>query len=348
MRTVKVKNFVALKYSRKSIGRAGDVLVKKQILTYEYNDALEKLSNWRASHVYPLSIIYQLLSRRATKIDKRALMAQRLKRSPSIISKLKRFPQMKLNRLQDVGGCRAILSDVNKVYKLRNDITKKFSKHILVKENDYINEMKDSGYRGIHLIYKYQGNINLDFNNHLIEIQIRTKLQHAWATAVEILGTYLDEAFKSSQGSQEILDFFKKVSLLFSYSEKNKLELNSLSMIQLKKTIQNDIDELDLITKLRAFSVTTDSIVQGKNKDGYTLLNLDSKEKIVKIKYFKKDDMEIAINEYLRLERESGNMNSDNIVLVSTQSVHNLRKTYPNYFADSKVFIDNLEKLLYE
>jgi len=56
--------------------------------------------------------------------------------------------------------------------------------------------------------------------------------------------------------------------------------------------------------------------------------------------------MEIAINEYLKLERESGNMNSDNIVLVSTQSVHNLKKAYPNYFADSKVFIKNLEELL--
>ena len=56
--------------------------------------------------------------------------------------------------------------------------------------------------------------------------------------------------------------------------------------------------------------------------------------------------LKYAVQEYLRLERESGNMNSDNIVLVSTQSVHNLKKAYPNYFADSNKFIENLEKLV--
>ena len=101
-----------------------------------------------------------------------------------------------------------------------------------------------------------------------------------------------------------------------------------------------------MITKLRAFSVTTNSISQGDKKDGYSLLILDTKEMVVRIQHFKKNEMEMEIHEYLKLERESGNINSDNIVLVSTQSIHNLKKTYSNYFADSKVFIENLEELL--
>jgi len=339
-------NIVELKYSRKAIGRAGDMLSTKALLSEEYNDGLEKLSNWRASHVYPLQIIQQLLKKRAKKIDRLSLVAQRLKRTPSIINKLKLYPSMKLHRLQDVGGCRAILTSIDRVYKLRDNIIQNFSTHSLVKENDYISEMKDSGYRGIHLIYRFHSKSNIEFNNHLIEIQLRTKLQHSWATSVEILGTYYKEALKSSQGSQEVLDFFKKISLLFSYSENNKLDLNSKSMNTLKISILEDIEQLDLITKLRAFSVTTNSIAQGDKKDGYTLLILDTNEMVVKIQYFKKNEMEMAIHEYLKLERESGNMNSDNIVLVSTQSIHNLKKTYPNYFADSKVFIENLEELL--
>ena len=131
-------NIVTLEHSRKAIGRAGDILIREELLTEEYNGALEKLSNWRASHVYPLLIIHKLLLSRAKKIDKKVLSAQRLKRVPSIVNKLKRYENMKLHRLQDIGGCRAILSDISQVYDLKNDITKKFSNHLLVKENDYI------------------------------------------------------------------------------------------------------------------------------------------------------------------------------------------------------------------
>jgi len=341
-----LKSIVTLEHSRKAIGRAGDILVREELLTEEYNDALEKLSNWRASHVYPLLIIHKLLLSRAKKIDKKVLSAQRLKRIPSIVNKLKRYESMKLHRLQDIGGCRVILSDIDQVYDLKKDITKKFSNHLLVKENDYILEMKDSGYRGIYLIYKYQGKTHTSFNNHLIEIQLRTRLQHAWATSVEILGTYLNESLKSSQGNQEVLDFFKKVSLLFSFAEKNSADMNTDSMKALKKSVIDDIKQLDIITKLKAFSVTTKSISKGDKKDGYSLLNLDTSKMVVNIMHFKKADLEHAVQEYLRLERESGSMNSDNIVLVSTQSVHNLKKAYPNYFADSNKFISNLETLL--
>lgn len=341
-----MSNIVTLIHSRKAIGRAGDTLVEAQMLTQQYNDALEKLSNWRASHVYPLLIIHKLLLSRAKKIDKKVLSVQRLKRIPSIVNKLKRYPRMKLHRLQDIGGCRAILSDITKVYDLRKDITKKFSNHLLIKENDYIEEMKDSGYRGIHLIYKFQGKTHTDFNEHLIEIQLRTQLQHTWATSVEIMGTYLNESLKSSQGSQDILDFFKKISLLFSFAEKNNQNMSPSSVKALKSSILDDINSLDIITKLRAFSVTTKSISKNNNKDGYSLLNLDTNKRVVNIMHFKKDDLEVAVNEYLRLERESGNMNSDNIVLVSTLSIYNLKKAYPNYFADSNQFIHNLEELL--
>lgn len=343
-----MNNLVSLQHSRKAIGRAGDILIKEEYLTEEYNDALEKLSNWRASHIYPLSKIHQLLYRRARKIDKRVLMAQRLKRVPSIINKLNRFDKMKLHRIQDLGGCRAIVSDIKKVYELRDNLFRDFSNHILIKEDDYIKQIPESGYRGIHLIYKYQGNTILDFNNHLIEIQIRTKLQHAWATAVEILGTYLDESFKSSQGSQDILDFFKKVSLLFSYNEDNKSELNEKVMKVLKETIIKDIEKLDIITKLQAFSVTIKSIAQRNNsdKEAFSLLNLNTETRIVHIKYFKKDELDTAVEEYLKLERESGNIIRDNIALVSTRSVYKLQKAYPNYFADSGVFIEKLELFL--
>ena len=44
--------------------------------------------------------------------------------------------------------------------------------------------------------------------NMFIEVQFRTKLQHMWATAVEMMGIYTNSNLKSSQGDYDILRFF--------------------------------------------------------------------------------------------------------------------------------------------
>ena len=45
-------------------------------------------------------------------LDITGIVAQRLKRMPTIISKLERLPWLRLSRMQDVGGCRDDCSDV--------------------------------------------------------------------------------------------------------------------------------------------------------------------------------------------------------------------------------------------
>src|SRR3989344_2389410 len=56
-------------------------------------------------------------------LDKSALVVQRLKRLPSILKKLKRRyegkePTMNLSQMQDIAGCRAVLSNVESVKKV--------------------------------------------------------------------------------------------------------------------------------------------------------------------------------------------------------------------------------------
>jgi hypothetical protein len=52
-----------------------------------------------------------------------------------------------------------------------------------------------------------------------IEIQIRTRLQHSWATAVEAIGLFRGENLKGNQGSKEWLRFFKLMSAEFAEAE---------------------------------------------------------------------------------------------------------------------------------
>ena len=129
---------------------------------------------------------------------------------------------MKLATMQDIGGVRAILASVKEV----NDLMHKYrgSKrlaHQLIGHKNYVEEPRsEDGYRSIHLIYSYKNNQVARYDGLRIELQIRTRLQHIWATAVESMGTVLGQALKSRRGNQDWLDFFALISSAFALREK--------------------------------------------------------------------------------------------------------------------------------
>jgi len=63
---------------------------------------------------------------------KDALIAQRLKRSVSIVSKLQRFPRMKLSTMQDIAGLRAVMKNVNQVRVLEKNYRQSSFNHKLL------------------------------------------------------------------------------------------------------------------------------------------------------------------------------------------------------------------------
>jgi hypothetical protein len=84
----------------------------------EYFGALDIVNNWRSSHSFPLNIFTVGLKRRAKGIDAQCIIAQRIKRMSSIELKLRRFPTMTKAQMQDLGGCRAVMSSVPAVNRL--------------------------------------------------------------------------------------------------------------------------------------------------------------------------------------------------------------------------------------
>ena len=115
---------------------------------------------------------------------------------------------MTLSQMQDIGGCRAIVSTVDQVRALCKLYAASEMKHKLHHTDDYLNNPKESGYRGVHLIYRYHSDRKTEYNTLLIEMQLRSQLQHAWATAVETVGAFMQQALKSSLGEKEWLRFF--------------------------------------------------------------------------------------------------------------------------------------------
>ena len=130
------------KYKRKTIDEAGIILRDNSGAEAQRDIALEILNNWRAIHSYPMHVFIIRLKNKSKNVDSSSLTAQRLKRVPAILNKLKREyngkkPSMKLSQMQDIGGCRAVLSNVKLARKLYQEYYIKGDlKHKRIKINE--------------------------------------------------------------------------------------------------------------------------------------------------------------------------------------------------------------------
>lgn len=236
-------------YSNRQIDEAGITLNNKLATPEERNAALDIIDNFKASHNFPLNTIQVWLRKNA-----KGIVVQRIKRLPSIEKKLKRIKWLSLSQMQDIGGCRAILQNVSQVYRLNQKYKESRIRHKLIRTDDYIEHPKKSGYRGIHLIYEYYSDANTVYNGQLIEIQVRTPLQHAWATAVETVDTYTNQVLKAGGGKEEWKKFFRLVGTVMAIHEKRPLVPNTpTDNTSLKIELHKYNDQIRQIKTLKAY-----------------------------------------------------------------------------------------------
>lgn len=340
-------------YNKSNIDNAGHILIDTNASPESIENALTILNNWRSSHGYPMNTFQARLRQKAKIIDSNSLVVQRLKRVPSIIKKLKRdqTKTMALSQMQDIAGCRVVLSDIEKVNQLV-EIYKKSRglKHKRIREKDYIKNPKKDGYRSIHLIYKYKSDKIKTYDGLLIEIQIRTKIQHAWATAIEIVDLFTKQAIKSNEGEERWKEFFKLVSSAFAKMENQKeVDGTPTNEEELYTAIKNKVDQLKIFSKMNSWSQAL-KVIEPKLKElNFFLLELDVSgegDAKLSIRGYPEEAESLATEHYLEAEKlQSGNPDKD-VVLVGAKSVEELKKAYLNYFADSKEFLDYLKSYL--
>jgi ppGpp synthetase/RelA/SpoT-type nucleotidyltranferase len=344
-----------LKFSNNEVNRAGDTLISAEPNSSERDTATDILSNWRSAHSFPLHTFAIRLKKMATQVDGDALVVRRLKRTPSILKKLKRdqTSKMKMSRMQDVAGTRAVLSGIKEVEEILKLYRKsRGTKHKLHKFKDYIKEPKKDGYRSAHLVYKYYSDKNSEYDGLSVEIQIRTKLQHFWATAVETVDHFTRQAIKSNEGEKDWMDFFKLISSVFAIAENVPTVPNTpQDKEELYTAVAHLAKKLEVVKKMnewaRIHKIIEDFEKENPKKFDYYLLDLDLRTKALKISGFTKDQEETANSEYSkREERMLNNKEDKDIVLVSAETTKELRKAYPNYFLDTKEFIQALRSFL--
>lgn len=135
-------------------------------------------------------------------------MAQRLKKLPTIASKLQREPTMKLSRMADIGGVRAVLPDQDAAYKVARQLRRNWS---ITRFRDYVANPKKDGYRALHLINRNHG--------RLIEVQLRTPHQDSWANAVETYARILAPGLKFGGGPKLLRNYFVALGELYGVDD---------------------------------------------------------------------------------------------------------------------------------
>ena len=132
-----------------------------------------------------------------------------------------------------------------------------------------------------------------------IEIQLRSRLQHAWATAVETVGTLLGEALKASEGSQEWLTFLTLTSSAFALLEKTPpVPGCPAASDELRAVIRGLAARLKVETTLLAYKMALQMAEGPKfSKAHYFLLALDHNARKLSVRGYRQREIARATDE---------------------------------------------------
>ena len=322
--------------SNTALNKIGDI-IRAQGHDSDYENAVEALNNWREAHGAILDSYYDKCVKLAKKIDKNnIIVAQRLKRLPTIIGKLNRFEDMRLSSMQDIAGVRIIVGDMKQLSAIEKRILRWRN---LKRVKDYIRNPKDSGYRGKHFIFEKNG--------MFIEIPLRTQFQHIWATSVETIDIFRGTSLKEKDDNSYWHDFFCQVSFIFAIAEGTPVisVYNEFGIAELCGLLQENMDAHRIYKRIASYALM-DPIVNNEEvkKAYYIVVTLNFKEKKAGIIGFKESEYHLAFEEYKT--REQSDPQTEQTVLIALNQINKIREAYPNYFMNLSNFLNVIDIVL--
>ena len=323
------------------------------------------MGDWRSAHSYPLRTIHDLVKHRTisecgAEFERhllgyetpRWLTAQRLKRMWSVENKLVRNPKMRLSRMQDLGGCRVILNSLNEVEHIYESLLlSPLASHERVGAKDYIENPKSSGYRGKHLVFRFQtgDSERSQWNGCRIEVQLRTHFQHAWATAVEHIDAIEGIGLKVGRGEgREWHRFFQATGKAIEILENNDLNYENYPKTLVSPELFEEIESLSdkLRVKETLSGIAVEASAERAPDDHICLLTLDTERNEVLAVWYPEESEEEAQAAYLLRELDAENEDGTQVCLVKAQSLEELKDTYGSFFGGFNYFDHALDLAL--
>lgn len=334
-------------YSKREVASAGKVLAGRipasAMKDADILHAFKVAWNWRNSHILPMRRLRDELSRKAKKVNPLSVAAARPKRMKSIRQKLE---GRSLYDIQDIAGCRAILPTIGDVGQMLAAY-EEGAKHKLKKPYDYIQAPRETGYRSQHLVFQFVSEAEDDvFKHHLVEVQLRTQLQHAWATAVEAVGLVRNEDLKHGCGDADWLRFFALMASEFADEEGCPLVPGTPGDVSERRREIKALDrKLDAVKNLDSFREIIAHTARADASRGMIfLIQYDPERKEVSAKPV--PNFKVGSNQMGTAESsEASARRRIETVLVEVDAATDLRKAYPNYFLDVGMFVERLRKI---
>lgn len=301
-------------------------------------DDMRSIEEWRAAHRAVLNTFQASLRSRTKNRD--IVVAQRHKRKNTIFNKLHRHPRMDLSRMDDIAGCRLIFNSIDELYEFRREFHKARFRHRRkndVDKYDYMKAPKSSGYRGVHDVYSYdvRSRNGERLKGLLIEIQYRTLVQHAWATAVEVIGFITENQPKFQEGDRRYIDCMVYASeILARFYENSRGVLKDLTNEQVLNNFRQLDSEINLLRTLEGINLTETGATKNRN----TILVFKPDGSLIVHTY--RDSTE-ALEHLFKLEKQNPDYD---IVLVKADSSEEIRLAFRNYFSDAREFISLLSR----
>lgn len=328
--------------TKNAVKRAGKAAAAAGDPSRVVPEDLEVLDEWRKAHLRPLSAVAMWL--RSPALDATGLApAQRLKRRDTFLDKLISGRAKDASTMHDLGGCRLIFPDLGTLQDFRKYLEQTSrARHKLLHDSgkyDYIANPKDTGYRGVHYVYGYapSSDDRSELEGLKIEVQLRTGVQHAWATAVEIADLVSDTRTKFEDGSSEYGQFFKMASeILARHHEGSNSCLPHLDNESLAKQFSALEDRIGLLDRLAKLKEQGD-ISQIKQ---HTVLAFRTDD-TVDIFGFTKPARAV--------EKEKDLLEDDscaNVVYVRASTPRSIRSSYRNYLTNPEDFVELLNAAL--
>lgn len=324
-------------FSKSEIDKAGKLLAMETFSSEDDWLRFEEIfDDFRQRHLQPLTMTTIELQTWLKSDGLSYIIVQRLKRKPQILKKLRRF-KVRLTQLQDIGGLRIIVEqnkDVDTLCDYLNRMVKTQDSIQIKKITDYRQKGRDdSGYRAMHIILERDG--------ILLELQIRSRIQHYWAELTERTSVIYGHVLKELEGSKVVIDYFKKLSNVFYIIETGQtLDISiKIDLEKSRRDAENVIDESD-----------TKKILTGYINEGIVKTLVDKEARLTGDSFHNwvfifdwnqgvfVDWKDVSLNSneanksYVEYENLYPAERGFEVVLVGTSSVAKVRETHSHYF----------------
>jgi ppGpp synthetase/RelA/SpoT-type nucleotidyltranferase len=337
-----------MELTRTKIDKAGERLSKETWKTEDQCFESELiLDEYRKLYIQPLTEITIKLQSWLIDFSEEFYIAQRIKRKPQILRKLKRF-SIRLSQLQDIGGIRIIFENNKHIDRFIDFMKNKISRghyFSIERETDYREKGRDdSGYRAMHLI--------LMRKEVKIELQLRSRIQHNWAERIERTSVIYGYYLKELEGAKEVLDYFKSLSNVFyeiecermpqknmiQHLESKRLECEEIIKLSDKKNVFNGF----VNEKFFGAMISKDAMLKTTFHNWIIVFDWNTGQfQHWLLVTGKSDD---AIETYVSCEKKWSEEKGYEVVLIGSSDPTTIKKTHSHYFG-LEPYVDILQSI---